>query len=57
MYSFAVLKKTCITYVAGETLASRVASSQLHCLGCPELVAKSREDYVRIAVKLGTDIE
>jgi hypothetical protein len=40
-----------------DTLASRVASSQLHCLGCPELVAKSREDYVRIAVELGTDME
>ncbi len=40
-----------------ETLASRVASSQLHCLGCPELVAKSREDYVRIAVELGNDME
>jgi protein O-GlcNAc transferase len=40
-----------------ETLASRVASSQLHALGCPELVAKSREDYVRIAVRLGNDKE
>ncbi|CAE1308339.1 OGT [Acanthosepion pharaonis] len=39
----------------GETLASRVAASQLHTLGCPELVAKSREDYVNIAVRLGTD--
>ncbi|XP_076467451.1 UDP-N-acetylglucosamine--peptide N-acetylglucosaminyltransferase 110 kDa subunit-like isoform X2 [Babylonia areolata] len=41
----------------GETLASRVASSQLNCLGCPELVATSREDYIRIAVQLGTDLE
>nr|VZI45789.1 unnamed protein product [Spirometra erinaceieuropaei] len=40
-----------------ETLASRVAASQLHCLGCPELVAKSSEDYVRIATKLGTNRE
>ncbi|KAL8562192.1 hypothetical protein ACOMHN_005177 [Nucella lapillus] len=39
-----------------ETLASRVASSQLHCLGCPELVANSRQDYVDIAVKLGNNI-
>ncbi|ESP02148.1 hypothetical protein LOTGIDRAFT_111385 [Lottia gigantea] len=39
----------------GETLASRVASSQLHALGCPELVAKSREDYVRIAAELGNN--
>jgi hypothetical protein len=40
-----------------ETLASRVASSQLHALGCPELVAKSKEDYVKIASRLGTDKE
>ncbi|KAI6172414.1 Protein O-GlcNAc transferase [Aphelenchoides besseyi] len=40
-----------------ETLASRVAASQLHALGCPELVAKDQEDYVRIAVNLGTDQE
>ncbi|XP_013387388.1 UDP-N-acetylglucosamine--peptide N-acetylglucosaminyltransferase 110 kDa subunit [Lingula anatina] len=41
--------------LTGETLASRVAASQLHCLGCPELVATAPEDYIRIAVKLGTD--
>jgi protein O-GlcNAc transferase len=39
----------------GETLASRVASSQLVTLGCPELVAKDRADYERIATRLGTD--
>ncbi|KAK3577263.1 hypothetical protein CHS0354_030548 [Potamilus streckersoni] len=39
----------------GETLASRVASSQLTALGCPELIAVSGEDYVDIAVKLGSD--
>ena len=40
-----------------ETLASRVASSQLSCLGCPELIANSREHYEDIAVKLGSDPE
>lgn len=40
-----------------ETLASRVASSQLKALGCPELIAKDREDYVEIATKLGNDQE
>jgi len=39
----------------GETLASRVASSQLCTLDLEELVAKSREDYENIAVKLGND--
>jgi protein O-GlcNAc transferase len=40
-----------------ETLASRVAASQLFALGCPELVAKNRSDYVKISVRLGTDRE
>ena len=43
--------------LTGETLASRVASSQLTTLGLPELVADTREDYENIAVKLGTDRE
>lgn len=47
-----------ILYVfTGETLASRVAASQLTCLGCLELIAKSRQEYEDIAVKLGTDLE
>uniref|UniRef100_A0A672L5P1 UDP-N-acetylglucosamine--peptide N-acetylglucosaminyltransferase 110 kDa subunit n=1 Tax=Sinocyclocheilus grahami TaxID=75366 RepID=A0A672L5P1_SINGR len=41
----------------GETLASRVAASQLTCLGCPELIAQSRQEYEDVAVKLGTDME
>ena len=39
----------------GETLASRVAASQLMCLGIPELVATTRSQYEEIAVKLGAD--
>lgn len=38
-----------------DTLASRVAGSQLHALGFPELVASSKEDYVEKAVRLGTN--
>lgn len=38
-----------------ETLASRVAASQLCALGFPELVASSRQEYEDIAVKLGTN--
>jgi protein O-GlcNAc transferase len=38
-----------------ETLASRVAGSQLHALGFPELVASSQEDYVEKAVQLGNN--
>ncbi|XP_033116203.1 UDP-N-acetylglucosamine--peptide N-acetylglucosaminyltransferase 110 kDa subunit-like isoform X2 [Anneissia japonica] len=41
----------------GETLASRVAASQLYALGCPELVARNRQEYEDIAVRLGTDPE
>lgn len=40
-----------------ETLASRVASSQLTCLGTPELIASSYEEYEDIAVRLGSDRE
>jgi protein O-GlcNAc transferase len=43
--------------LAGETLASRVASSQLLTLGCPELIAKNRTDYENIAIRMGTDKE
>ncbi|GAB6030284.1 hypothetical protein CHUAL_005959 [Chamberlinius hualienensis] len=43
--------------LVGETLASRVAASQLTTLGCPELIAHSRAEYEEIAVKLGTDRE
>lgn len=38
-----------------ETLASRVAGSQLHALGFPELVASSQEEYVEKAVRLGNN--
>lgn len=40
-----------------ETLASRVASSQLSCLGTPELIASSFHEYEDIAVRLGSDRE
>lgn len=40
-----------------ETLASRVASSQLACLGCPELIATDSKSYEDIAVQLGSDKE
>lgn len=40
-----------------ETLASRVASSQLTTLGTPELIASSYMEYENIAVRLGTDRE
>lgn len=40
-----------------ETLASRVASSQLTSLGTPELIASSYEEYEDIAVRLGSDRE
>ena len=37
----------------GESLASRVAASQLTTLGCPELVATNYKQYEHIAVALG----
>ena len=38
-----------------ETLASRVAASQLYALGFPDLVASSRQEYEDIAVSLGNN--
>jgi protein O-GlcNAc transferase len=43
--------------LTGETLASRVAASQLQTLGCPELIANTRQDYEDIAVQLGNNRE
>ena len=40
---------------AGETLASRIAGSQLHAIGLPELVATSLADYESLALKLATE--
>jgi predicted O-linked N-acetylglucosamine transferase (SPINDLY family) len=36
----------------GEAFAGRVAASLLHAVGLPELIARSREEYERIAVDL-----
>ncbi|XP_063239909.1 UDP-N-acetylglucosamine--peptide N-acetylglucosaminyltransferase 110 kDa subunit isoform X2 [Bacillus rossius redtenbacheri] len=48
---------TPVVTLPGETLASRVAASQLATLGCPELIAKTRQEYQSIAIRLGTDRE
>lgn len=40
-----------------QRLFSRVAASQLATLGCPELIASSRQEYQNIAIKLGTEPE
>jgi predicted O-linked N-acetylglucosamine transferase (SPINDLY family) len=41
---------TCV----GETLASRIAGSQLHAIGLPELVTECFADYEALALKLAT---
>ncbi|XP_041632493.1 UDP-N-acetylglucosamine--peptide N-acetylglucosaminyltransferase 110 kDa subunit isoform X2 [Drosophila kikkawai] len=48
---------TPVVTLPGETLASRVAASQLATLGCPELIAHTREEYQDIAIRLGTKRE
>ncbi|XP_052746650.1 UDP-N-acetylglucosamine--peptide N-acetylglucosaminyltransferase 110 kDa subunit-like [Bicyclus anynana] len=48
---------TPVVTLPGETLASRVAASQLKTLNCPELIAKDLQDYEEIAVKLGTSYQ
>lgn len=39
----------------GNTLASRVATSQLTTFGCPETIAQSEEDYVQKAINYGSN--
>lgn len=34
-----------------------MAASQLVTLGCPELIARTRQEYQDIAIRLGTDRE
>ena len=48
---------TPVITLPGETLASRVAASQLAALGCPDLIARSRSEYEDLAIKLGNDRE
>ena len=48
---------TPVVTMPAETLASRVAASQLTTIGCPELVAKSRQEYEDVASRLGNDKE
>jgi predicted O-linked N-acetylglucosamine transferase (SPINDLY family) len=40
---------------AGETLVSRIAGSQLHAVGLPELITTNLADYERLALALATD--
>jgi protein O-GlcNAc transferase len=40
---------------AGETFASRVAGSQLHAIGLPELVTPTFDDYETLALELASD--
>ena len=40
--------------LCGETFVSRVASSLLHAVGLPELIAESLADYEALALKLAT---
>jgi protein O-GlcNAc transferase len=45
-----------VVSLAGNTPVSRAGLSQLTNLGFPELVARSEEDYVKIAVELAGDL-
>ncbi len=39
----------------GETFPSRITYSMLMNLDVPETIARNRDDYVQIAIRLGTD--
>ncbi|XP_054089720.1 UDP-N-acetylglucosamine--peptide N-acetylglucosaminyltransferase 110 kDa subunit-like [Zeugodacus cucurbitae] len=40
-----------------SAVLDKVAASQLATLGCPELIAHTRQEYEDIAIRLGTDRE
>jgi predicted O-linked N-acetylglucosamine transferase (SPINDLY family) len=42
---------------AGETMVSRIAGSQLHAVGLPELVSESLAEYEALALRLATQPE
>jgi protein O-GlcNAc transferase len=42
---------------AGETLVSRIAGSQLHAIGLPELITTQLSDYEALALKLAREPE
>jgi protein O-GlcNAc transferase len=42
---------------AGETLVSRIAGSQLHAIGLPELVTGSLAEYEALALRLAREPE
>ncbi len=41
---------------AGETHVSRVSASILTCIGCPELITQSDDEYVEKAIALANDL-
>ena len=45
-----------VVSLAGQTHVSRVGASLLHSVGLPELVAKDRAEYVRIATEWAGDV-
>jgi len=42
---------------SGETMASRIAGSQLHAIGLPELVTTSLAEYEALALRLAREPE
>lgn len=46
---------TPVVVLAGETHHSRVGASLLYQVGLPELIARTTEEYIRIAVELAAD--
>ncbi|KAL4717648.1 hypothetical protein ACJJTC_000797 [Scirpophaga incertulas] len=46
---------TPVVTLSRDTLASRVAASQLTTLRCTELIARDEAEYINIAAKLGND--
>jgi len=53
--SDALWAKTPVVTLLGKHFASRVSASLLTAVNMPELITKTKEEYVNLAVKLATD--
>ena len=43
--------------LVGGTIAGRIAASALTAIGLPDLIAKTEDEYIEIAMRLGEDTE
>ena len=45
-----------VVALRGNTIAGRIGASALHALGLDDFIASSREDYIKIALRMADDL-